>query len=345
MTETVDPKAAHYYDDGGWLADIVVAKAGVDAGANVAREKLRQYAAVTGGGPTVTEPAGANVAGMVPPAILFDDIVTPDRAPGVFASWLPIRPLPETGLKLYRPRLTSGTSAAVQEGEGDAISSTDWATDYDSMNVVTVSADVSFTLQLAERAMIDDREVMGEINGAIEEQIDDLLLNGVLADDGMTGAFNTAWDNASVDVTTANKPYDKLLALLAKANETVHAARKLPPDIAVMHPRRWGVFTGAVDANKQPGPWQRGWEPVATLGAVVSPQVPTNLGTGNNRDGIVVMRTRDARVYAGPTQVIPNIQSDGEKLTVRFDAYKYVAASFEGRKSSGVLLTGAGLTA
>lgn len=333
------------YDRGGFLEDQVLAKAGVDAGAADARERLRTYAATTGGGPDVTQPTAASVGGLVPPVVLTDDVITPDRTPGVFASYLPVRPMPESGVTLYRPRFKTGTSATRQEDEGDAVSSTDWTTDYDKLNVVTVAAEVAMTLQLSDRGMIDDGEVLGELSGSITEQIDDLLLNGVLADDDLTGAYNAAWSNSAVNVAAANKAYDKLLPLISKARETVHTARKQPPDIAVMHPRRWQIFVGAVDDDKQPGPWQAGWSPLAGLAPVVTPQAPIDLGSSNNHDGILVMRSGDARLYAGALMVIVNVQSDGEKLIVKFDGYRYIAASFEGRKSSGQLLTGAGLTA
>ena len=348
--ERIPKEAAHYYDRGGFLEDLVLAKAGVDAGAGHAREKLRLYAATTGGGPDVTQPTAASVGGLVPPAVLTDDIITPDRTPGVFASYLPVRPIPESGLTLYRPRFTTGTSAERQKDEGDAISSTDWQTDFDSLKVVTVAAEVSMTLQLSDRGMIDDRETLGELAASITEQTDDLLLNGEISDtpadnDDITGAYNADWSNSAVNVIAANKPYDKLLPLIAKSRQTVHTARKQAPDIAVMHPRRWEIFVGAVDGNKQPGPWQSGWTPVAGLYPVVTPQAPIDLGAADNHDGILVMRSLDARLYAGALMVIVNVQSDGEKLVVKFDGYRYIAASFEGRKTSGQLLTGAGLTA
>jgi HK97 family phage major capsid protein len=104
---------------------------------------------------------------------------------------------------------------------------------------------------------------------------------------------------AAAAVTTAG-----VYSAIANAIQTVHTTRFLPPEVIVMHPRRWGWFLSLLDGQQRPlflpsanNPQNAGGilSDVASqqivgqmhgLPVVSDPNIETNLGAGTNEDPI-----------------------------------------------------------
>ncbi|MGV0838525.1 phage major capsid protein, partial [Mycolicibacterium thermoresistibile] len=144
---------------------------------------------------------------------------------------------------------------------------------------------------------------------------------------------------------------------LADAIQRMHGLRFLPPSVIVMHPRRWGWLTAAVDGDKRPLvlPAGRSVNNIATLEAVQSqqvvgelqglpvvtdPNIGTAYGTGDDEDLAYVLRASDLLLYESGirTRVLPEVGA--KTLTVHVQLYSYIAFSAERYPQSVVEISG-----
>ena len=104
-----------------------------------------------------------------------------------------------------------------------------------------------------------------------------------------------------------------IYAAIANAIQTVHTTRFLPPDVIVMHPRRWGWFLSLLDTTDRPlflpaanSPWNVGGvlEKVDSqqvvgqmhgLPVVTDPSI--SVTSSGNSDLIYVLRSSDLILF------------------------------------------------
>jgi len=130
---------------------------------------------------------------------------------------------------------------------------------------------------------------------------------------------------------------------IANAVQTIHTTRFLPPDVIVMHPRRWGWFLSLLDQQQRPLFLPVDNAPMNAAGIltdvdsqqvvgrmhglpiVTDPNLPVNLGTGNNEDPIFVMRASDLVLFESGirARVIP--ETKAQTLTVILQVYSYIS--------------------
>jgi HK97 family phage major capsid protein len=130
---------------------------------------------------------------------------------------------------------------------------------------------------------------------------------------------------------------------VANAIQTIHTTRFLPPEVIVMHPRRWGWLLSLLDPNQRPLILPAANSPfnaAGILGAVDSqqvvgqfqglpvvtdPNIPTNLGAGTNEDPVYVLRASDIVLWESGirARVLPEVKAPN--LTVVLQAYSYLA--------------------
>lgn len=333
QTATARPIAAVpervYSDPSELIADVIASKHVTGPGQMDAKARLREYATETGGGAELTAPAGVNMAGFVMPAWTEPELDV--RVPASVYAAIGPRPLPEHGMTLVAPRVTTGASAAKQDDEGDDASKTDLVADLAEIDVLTAASEVEVTLQGYERGMIGEAAV-AELDAAVTEDIDSQIIAATLA-----GTYTAA----AVNVTSGNKGYDKLWALIAGAKRAVHDNLKRRPRHVVMAPRRWEVFDKQVGPD---GPFLGSAWDFQGMMPVVTAAMPEDLGSSTNQDAVIVADLMQHRLYAGPLTVTVDVQSDGSKLTVKLVGWRYWAHSPEVRPEATILLTGAGLT-
>jgi hypothetical protein len=110
-----------------------------------------------------------------------------------------------------------------------------------------------------------------------------------------------------------------------------------------MHPRRWGWFTSLLDGNQRPlflptadglmnaagvveaVASQQVVEQIQGLPVITDPNIPINLGAGNNEDVIFVMRASDLVLWEDGirARVLPEVKA--QSLTVVLQIYNYFA--------------------
>jgi hypothetical protein len=140
--------------------------------------------------------------------------------------------------------------------------------------------------------------------------------------------------------------------------QTVHTMRFLPPEVIVMHPRRWGWFLSLLDGQQRPlflpsanQPMNAGGilSDVASqqvvgqmhgLPVVTDPNVETNLGMGSDEDPIYVLRASDIVLWESGIRARVLQEPRAQNLTVLLQLFGYVAFSAGRYPQSVVQLTG-----
>jgi hypothetical protein len=101
---------------------------------------------------TTTVTAGGNFVPTGTPAYVGEKFAAAARAAATMATVLPFEPLPETGMTVKAPRITSGTSTAVMASENSSVSETDIVESMISSPVATVAGQQDVSQQLFDRS-------------------------------------------------------------------------------------------------------------------------------------------------------------------------------------------------
>jgi hypothetical protein len=148
------------------------------------------------------------------------------------------------------------------------------------------------------------------------------------------------------------------LGAIANAVQTIHSTRFLPPEVIVMHPRRWGWFLSLLDASQRPLFLGTANAPMNVAGVltdvasqqivgsmhglpvVTDPNVPVNQGTGNNEDPVFVVRASDLVLWEGGIRARVLPETKATTLTVLLQIYSYLAFTAARYPASVVEITG-----
>ena len=271
-------------------------------------------------------------------------------------------PLPADGLTINISRVTTGSSAAVQAAENDAVSETDIDDTLLTADVRTIAAGQQISRQAIERGTGVDSLIAADMMGAMATTLDNQLLNGSGSSGQLLGLSNLGGVNA-VTYTDASPTATELYSKIVDAIQQVNSNRYAGADLVVMHPRRLAFLQAGVDGSNRPlvVPTQNvpqnamGIGPVAGYGntgasiagvpVVTDANVATNLGTGTNQDEIYVLRRADMLLFedAGSPAMVRMDQTAGLNLTVTLVAYQY-ACFIPGRYPASVSkISGTGL--
>ena len=297
--------------------------------------------------------------GLVPPQYLLDELALFARASRPFADAIGGRPLPDTGMTFNVPRVTTGTSTAVQT-EGSAIQDSATVTDYLSFGVNTVAGKQDLTRQLLDRSDPATDTVIGQDLAAdYAKQLDTQLLTQATNGITVLSGVNT------ITYTDATPTAGELYAKFADAIQQVWTNRFAAPTLITMHPRRWAFFLGAVDGQNRPlvlpdAPAANQLFNAMAVGTtsvpqglvgvlmglpvVIDPNIPITLGAGTNEDIIIVTRREDQLLFevGAPTvQVALDVLS--ANLKVRIYAYGYFAFTFARYLKATSRIAGTGL--
>lgn len=253
--------------------------------------------------------------GAIPPKYLTDLYAGQARAGRPFLNALGSLPLPSEGLSFTVPRLTTGTSGAMTD-EGSAFSETDAdVTDLtNTVRLVTGQQDISRTIFMRGGSVVDQL-LFPDLVEAAETALNLSALNGSGTAPQHRGVLQVASINA-VTYTDASPTVAEAWPKFADAIQRVNSNRYAPATLIVMHPRRWGWITAAVDSQNRPlfnySTEVPAWANVAFgvaagygqivgtlqgLPVVTDASVPTNLGVGTNEDIILVFRHYDVRFW------------------------------------------------
>ena len=354
---TSEPTTYRQQDRSGtsWVKDMfVVATNGV--GSEEARGRLERN---TREARALTTVAGAG-GEFAPPAWLVSQFVTLARAARPTADAVQNQPLPMGISSVNIPKLATGTATAQQATQNTAVQNTDATTSSITAAIVTIAGQQVISQQLLDQSGVNiDDILLQDLMFDYAAKVDLFVLNN-----NATNAKGLLQQAGTTAITyTSGTPTTKLLyGQIAAAIAGVQAARFLPPDTIVMHPRRWAAFVGAADstgrplvspvpgAMNSPGDIDRSYGaqgPVGVLAGlrvITDPQIPTNLGAGTNQDPVIVMRAADQILWEGDLKSEAFRETKADQLSVLLRVYNYAAFTANRYAPSVAVINGTGLT-
>jgi HK97 family phage major capsid protein len=297
----------------------------------------------------------SNFAGLVVPQYLTDMAADLARAGRPTANICTQLPLPSDGLTINVSRVTTGTSAAAQSSENSAVSETDIDDSLLSVSVRSYAGQSDLSRQSIERGSGVEQLVMSDLALAYSTSLNSDIINGAGTSGTHLGILNTT-GIGDVDEDDASPTGAETFVQIVKAIGQVNENRYLPPDIVIMHPRRWAYLAGALDGNSRPLVNPMGNNPtdpaavgsaagygavvgnVAGVNVITDAGIPTNLGAGTNEDRIIVARRSDLLLWeqGSGSPAVARFDSVGSaSLTVKIVAFGYSAFT-AGRYPTGV---------
>ena len=342
------------------------------AGDMAARDRLeRHYRQIADITPAERRDIGTGAfTGLVVPQYLVDLYAPYLRAGRPFANRVRKLPLPAEGMVFNISRLTTGTTAESQATEGTSVSNTDAHDSTLTINVHTIAGEQNVSRQLLERGTPGmDELIFQDLLSSYSAKIDNQVLNGTGLNGTHLGLLNTAGIMSST-YTDASPSVSEIYPKVSDVLQQIASNRFMPADLIAMHPRRWGWFTAALDANGRPlvVPVAQPLPNVANNAAAVQGQpaygdvvgylqgvpvitdanIPTNVGAGANQDLIIACRTADIILWEeadGVPRQARFEQTLAEKLEVKLVIYGYSAYT-AGRYPQAIgTISGTGLVA
>lgn len=300
------------------------------------------------------------VASFVPPAYLQDEWAELVRAGRPTANLCRAVPLPATGMSVLLPKLSTGTSTAVQSTQNTAVSETDADDTQITASVTTIAGQQTISRQLLERSAPGvDEVILGDLASSYAVSVDAQVVSAFLNQSGIN----------AVTFTSGSPTVALLYPKLADAVQRITSSRFAAPTAWVMHPRRWGWMLSALDSSSRPlvVPTGSGPNNAAALGSgqmagyadgtvgtllglpvVLDANVPTNLGGGANQDAILLARFDDSIILeedGGMPHLLRFDAPSAASLSVLLVAYGYMAVTAARQPVGIAAINGTGLAA
>jgi HK97 family phage major capsid protein len=319
----------------------------------LAEERMRRHQRETNVEQRAMTAAGGGI-GLVPPLYLQDALAEYARAGRTVADLMSPNPLPTSGMSFNIPRVTTGTTVAVQSAEAAAVQDNSPVTDDITLTVNTLAGKVDVSRQLFDRSSPNaDLILASDLAADYAKQLDSQLLN-----QATNGVLNLTGTNSS---TVATATVTAVWPKFADAMQLIATNRFAAAQAIVMHPRRWSWFTAALDTTNRPlvEPSAQGLNSIAVfsspaasgqvgviqgLPVFTDANIPINLGAGTNQDVMLVARFSDHLLFEAGTPTIAVYEGVlSANLQVRILAYGYFAFTFARYPKSSSIISGAGL--
>ena len=336
-------------DNGGatrFIQDIYYSQKG-DTGA---RERLGRHQLETRDVSTADPGAGV----FVPPRYLADLWAELPRESRPFANVIRNMPLPDTGLSLTIPRLTTGSSVATQQTEADAPSETDGDGTLLTVGVRTFAGQQDMSIQAFERTDPSFGDViLADLRDAYDSYLDTQLLSGTGSNAQHLGIRAVTGRN-TVTYTDATPTNGELLGKIYDAIQQIADGRKANPDTIVMHPRRAAWMAAGLSSTfplfqqgqlmQASGTQDGGFlQSLAGLRVVIDSNIGVLFGAGTNEDEVYVVRAQDLILMEGPLRVRVLEQTLANTLQIKVQVFSY-SAFISGRQPEAIgHISGTGL--
>lgn len=302
-------------------------------------------------------------SGLVVPQYLVDLYAPLARAGSPFVNACPKIQLPPDGLTLNVSRLTTGSAAAAQATENTEVQETNMDDTLLTINVRTYAGQQDVSRQLLDRGSLGDELVYRDLVSSYFTVLDSAVLNA----DGTSGThlgLRSTSGIISVAYTDATPTVGEAYAKFADAIQQINSQRFEPATTIVVHPRRWGWFTAALDTAGRPlvvpnsnGPFNAiGVGEAAEYGQVVGTlhglpvitdaNIPTNVGAGTNEDVVIVTRIVDDLLFwegDGMPRQFRFEQVPGGPQSIRLAVWGYTAFTAGRQPAANAVISGTGL--
>ena len=186
---------------------------------------------------------------LVVPQYLTDLVAPLARAGRPLADICNNMPLPAEGMTVEIPRITTGTSAAVQETQNTNVSETNLDETTLSVPVVTIAGQQTISVQALSRGRGTEQVILRDLVSAYNTALDAQLIGGSGSNGQHRGIRNVSGIE-SVTYTdstpTVAELYPKLFDLIQKIQTGFYGGISH----FVMHPRRWAWMAAAVGTSQ-----------------------------------------------------------------------------------------------
>lgn len=346
-----------------WIRDLMLTSIGQDE-TGECRRRLNQHAQEVSQDPLFLEARDLSRTDgqggyAVPPAWLMNQYIELARPGRPFANIVKRQPLPGGTDSINIPKILSGTTVGIQTSDNAAVSNTDLTDTFINAPVRTISGQQSVAIQLIDQSPIAfDEVIFQDLTNAYATAVDIQVLDG----NGSGGQVLGVDYTPGISTITPNAlTIQGIYSALANAIQLVHTQRFLPPEVIVMHPRRWAWFQSLLDTTDRPlflgnayGPWNAAGilESVASQGAVgqifgLPVVVDANISVTNgpyspsgNEDIITVARVSDLVLWESGVRARVYPEPKAANLTVLLVLWGYLAFSAARYPQSIVQITG-----
>jgi len=300
---------------------------------------------------TTADP-GAGV--FVPPMYLSELWANLPRAGRPFADALPKMPLPSVGMSFTIPRITTGTSTAIQVNENDAVSETDIDGTLLTVPVTTIAGQNDVSRQALERTEPGlDFLIFQDLRADYDKKLDLQCIAGT----GVSGQMRGIRAVASVQTVSYTSGTPTAAALVPKvynAIQKVATNRFLMPEAIVIHPTIAAWLASNLSSTfplfqlgtlmQASGTQSAGFvDNFAGLRTVLDPNIGVTYGAGTNESEIYIVRTSDLILMEGGLRTAVYEQTLSGTLQIRLQVYAF-NAFISGRWPDGIcILSGTGL--
>jgi len=291
----------------------------------------------------------------VPPAWLMDQYVTYARPGRAFANVCQRQQLPGGTDSINVPKMLTGTSVAIQATDNSTVSETNLTDTFINAPVRTISGQQGLAIQLIDQSPIAfDDVVFRDLVAAHAAVLDGQVIGGSGSSGQVLGVNNTP---GITSIAAAGVTLTQVYSAIANAIQTVHTTRFLPPEVVVMHPRRWGWLLAQVDTQNRPVVLPEANNPMNAVGIleavdsqqivgrlhglpiVTDPNIATNSGAGTE-DIVYVMRASDLILWESGIRARVLPETRAANLTVLLQVYSYLAFTAARYPASVVEITG-----
>lgn len=360
----------------GFFSDVYRAMHGLDFDA---QERLRRHAREMrslGQRPAVMEGEYRAVdtgdgGGLVVPIYLVEEFANVLRNGRAFANAVRRLPLAETGMANIIPRAVSGSSTDSQTPQNTEVSETDVDFNNDlTVPVRTIAGKQEVSRQWIERGTAQaDQLIYEDLVADYAQELDRQCIagdgNGTATAGGEHKGVLTAIGTIPVTYTDDTPTVPELWPVIAEATGKVANQNKRGANLLVMTSLRWAWIKAARDEDGRPLVNTDPSEAVNAMGQAASEfgegqlagvfqglpvllddNIPTNLGTGQNEDRILVVRRQEPILWEtgdGMPRQLTFEQTKGDALTTTLVVYGYSAFTAERRPKGVALVGGTGL--
>jgi hypothetical protein len=314
--------------------------------------------------------ATATLGGAIPPQYLVNLYAKALRNGRVYANQANSSdPLPDTGMSLIVPRFTTGLAAGVQTAESATVTTQDPVEADLSVPVRTIAGYSPVSRQTLERAQYSETILMEDLGARYAAGLDTQCISGSGAAGQILGVLNTAGiSTSSVATATVAAVWPKIADLIQQI-ETAVGGLGYNADKIIMHPRRYGFFSAALDTQNRPLLVPSVMSPVTGEGVNVmgaggdvaaygftgtliqglpvytDANIPTNLGGGTNEDRIIVQASQVVHLWERDSDPVTLAfeQQVGTSLQVQLVVYGYAAFTAGRYPAASGVISGAGL--
>lgn len=294
----------------------------------------------------------------VPPAWLMDRYVELARPGRAFANLVSNQALPGGTDSINIPKLLTGTATGPQTADNTAVTDVDLTDTFINAPVRTIAGQQGLSIQLIDQSPIAfDEVVFRDLVADYATQVDRQVLNGT----GNTGQVLGVHQTANIQtITVSSVTIQGVYSAIANAVQKIHTSRFLPPEVIVMHPRRWGWFLSLLDGQQRPLFLPAANHPANAAGVlervdsqqivgqmhglpvVTDPNIGTTFGGGTNgtEDVIYVLRASDIVLWESGIRARVLPQTKADTLTVLLQIFSYVAFSAARYPASIAVISG-----